>query len=219
MPKLPLFLDVAGREIVIVGGGAVAARKIAVLARQRAKIVVISPDADPEIVRLVDEGIVEWRQKRYEEGDLSGAFLAIAATDVPAVNLAVQSDARAKNILVSVADNSGEGDFQLGAVIERGDIVISVSTGGKSPALSRIVRDRIEKVITPALVRLAEILGDLREPAKHALASDEERKKFFDTIIGSDIEQLLKEGKRDEARNRLETICNQFGVPVPGTSG
>jgi len=212
MPKLPVFLDVAGRRAVIVGGGAVAARKAAVLSRAGATIVVIAPELHSELRMMVEDGRVEWLEKKFERGDLPDAFLVFAATNLASVNREVELDARERNQMVSLADESGESDFHLGATIDRGDITVSVTTGGRSPALSRLVRDRIEQALTPQLARLAEILGELREPAKRDLATDGERKRFFDAILQSDIEALLAEQDDSAALQKLAAICNAFGV-------
>lgn len=217
MPKLPVFLDVAGRRAVIVGGGAVAARKAAVLARAGAKIVVIAPELHSELRTMVEDGSVEWFEKKFERGDLPEALLVFAATNLASVNREVELEARTKNQLVSLADESGDSDFQLGAAIERGDITVSVATGGRSPALSRLVRDRIEQALTPQLARLAEILGDLRESAKRDLATDAERKRFFDAILQSDIEVLLCSDD-SAAERRLAAICRDFGVKLVASS-
>jgi len=212
MAKLPLFLEVAGRTVAIVGGGAVAARKAAVLARAGAKVVVIAPELHSELRTMLGDGRIQWLEKKFDRGDLPDAILVFAATNVPSVNHEVELEARENDQLVSLADESGESDFQLGATIVRGEITVSVATGGRSPALSRIVRDRIEQALTPQLARLAEILGELREPAKRDLATDGDRKKFFDAILQSNIETLLGENNESAANEKLAAICREFGV-------
>ena len=215
MSKLPLFLEVAGRRIVIVGGGSVAARKAAVLRRHGPELFVVSPELHDDLLTLVGEGAATWKKKNFEDSDLQSAFLVFAATNSAEVNRRVEVLARERGILVSRADDSGSGDFQLGATVEKGDIVVSVTTGGRSPALSRVIRDRLEATLTPQLIRIARILGDLREPARRDLPTDDKRKEFYDAILASPIEELLSSGRTAEAEDTLDSICRRFGVDPP----
>lgn len=127
---------------MVVGGGAVANRKARKLLQARAEVVVISPEVRPEIESMA----AEVRRRRYETGDLDGAFLAFAATDSREVNAAVARDARERDIPVNVVDKPSEGDFALPSTLRRGGLQVAVSTGGASPTLARRIRRELEEV-------------------------------------------------------------------------
>ena len=127
---------------MVVGGGAVANRKARKLLQARAEVVVISPEVRPEIESMA----AEIRRRRYETGDLEGAFLAFAATDSREVNAAVAREARKRDITVNVVDKPSEGDFALPSTLRRGGLQVAVSTGGASPTLARRIRRELEEV-------------------------------------------------------------------------
>lgn len=141
----PMFADVAGRRCVVIGGGGVASRKVRGLLEHGAKVVVISPEARPEI----GGDDVEIHLRPYERGDLEGASLAFAATDSREVNAAVAREARENGIFVNVADRPAEGDFALPSTLQRGTLQVAVSTGGASPTLARKVKDALEPSFGP----------------------------------------------------------------------
>ena len=126
----------------------------------------------------------------------------IASTDQPSVNAQVASDCRRLGILVNVTDDPAGCDYTVPAIIERGAVQIAVSTGGQSPALARRIRERLEEVIGIEYSEVNEILGSLREPAQNALATDADRKQFFDALLESGIVVMLGEGKKAEALER-----------------
>lgn len=159
MQVYPLFLDVRERLIVVVGGGKVASRKVAgVIQAGATRVRVIAPQIDPGI-----DGRVQRVNRAYQTGDLHGAGLVFAATDVPAVNAQVVADAREAGILVNRADVDDDqpGDFITPAVLRRGEITISVSAGG-SPALAARVRDAIAASLDPRWIELAGAMKTLR---------------------------------------------------------
>ncbi len=135
-----MFLDLDGKRCVVVGGGEVADRKARKLLQARAKVVVISPEVEPELESVA----AEVRLRPYREGDLQGAFLAFAATDRREVNATVAKEARERGIPVNVADKPSEGDFALPSTLRRGQLQVAVSTGGASPALARRIRRELE---------------------------------------------------------------------------
>lgn len=194
----PLFLDVAGRKVVIIGGGAVSARKAESLLRLGAQVTIVAPEIANEI-----SGARHIR-KPYESADLDDAFLVFAATNDSAINERVAADCKARNILVSVADAPSLGDFIVPAVVESGPIRIAISTSGHSPALAR----RLKSELQP-FAELAQILGDVREAAIRSL---DDAKPFFDSIIASDVLDLLRAGRREEAGARVRQLCEDAGV-------
>jgi siroheme synthase-like protein len=209
-PYYPIFIDVEERNVLIVGGGGVSARKAEALLQYGARVTVVAPEIADEVSRL--EPRIAIVRKRYEESDLDGRLLVIAATDDAAVNARVAGDCRRRQILVNVADALELCDFIVPAVIERGAVQIAVSTGGKSPALARALKRELQRVAGPEWAALNDLLGELREPARKALATDADRKRLFDAIVASDALALLRDGRRDEALAVIARLCDDAGV-------
>ena len=151
-------MDVSGKRCVVIGGGGVAARKSRGLLESGAKVVVISPEVRPEILEMN----VEVLNRSYAAGDLSGASLALAATDSRAVNAAVTREAQENGVPVNVADRPAEGDFALPSVLRRGGMQVAVSTGGASPTLARRVRDSLEELFAPEWSGIVQKYGAAR---------------------------------------------------------
>lgn len=154
----PIFLDLSGRRCVVVGGGEVAGRKARKLLQARAEVVVISPEVRPELESVA----AEVHRRPYGEGDLEGAYLAFAATDVREVNAAVAEEAKERGIPVNVADRPSEGDFALPSVLRRGRLQVAVSTGGASPTLARGIKGELEEVFGPEWAGVVEELHAAR---------------------------------------------------------
>ena len=154
----PIFLNLAGRRCVVVGGGEVASRKARKLLQAGADVVVSSSELKPW---LAGAGL-EVRERPYRAGDLDGAFLAFTATDSREVNRAVAREARERGIPVNVADRPFEGDFALPSTLSRGGLQVAVSTGGASPALAKRIRGELEGLFGPEWADLVERLEAAR---------------------------------------------------------
>ncbi|MDU0457577.1 MAG: bifunctional precorrin-2 dehydrogenase/sirohydrochlorin ferrochelatase [Geobacteraceae bacterium] len=164
MPTLPLNIDMQGKTALVVGGGKVALRKVRALLASGASLLVVAPEICRELAELAASGAVSVRRGCYVAADLDSAFLAVAATDVAAVNREVAADASERGILVTVADNPLAGDCTFPAVLRRGDLEITVSTGGRCPPLAAEIRDMI-----------AGIVGDEYGAALERLAAEREK--------------------------------------------
>ncbi|HEV8585142.1 MAG TPA: bifunctional precorrin-2 dehydrogenase/sirohydrochlorin ferrochelatase [Methylomirabilota bacterium] len=162
MGLFPLFVDLEGRPCVVLGGGAVAVRKVEGLLAAGAVVTVVSPALDERLAALASEGRIAHVARGYADGDLAGAALAFAATDDGAVNGAVAREGRARGVWVNAADDPAHCDAILPAVVRRGAVTVAVSTGGASPALARAVRERIEAALPEAYGALAEAAADAR---------------------------------------------------------
>ncbi len=162
----PVFLDLAGKPCLVVGGGEVAAGKVSGLLDAGARVVVVSPGIAGTLARLVATGAVAHRARELREEDLDGMALVIAATDRPEVNSAACLAARRRRILVNVVDTPSECDFYTPAVVRRGALQIAVSTEGKSPVLARRIREELEARFGPEYARYLEILGRARTESK-----------------------------------------------------
>jgi precorrin-2 dehydrogenase/sirohydrochlorin ferrochelatase len=177
---------------------------------------VVSPEFTGEIEQWASEGCLQIRRKPYEPGDLEGANIVIASTDDQTVNEQIAADCRARRIPVNVVDVTPLCEFIVPAIIETGSIQIAVSTGGKSPALARTLKEDLQRSIGPEYAEVNDVLGSLRDGAKAAasLPTDIDRKRFFEGIIAQGILQMLREGRRREAYETIARACKAAEVPV-----
>lgn len=162
----PAFLDLRGRRCLVVGGGAVASRKVAGLLECGARVTVVSPALVPALTRLVATARLEHRARAFRKADARGARLVIAATGVASVDDAVATAARRHGALVNAVDRPARCDFIYGSVLRRGELQIAVSTGGRAPALAREIRRRLEPVVGPRYAALVETVGGARRAAR-----------------------------------------------------
>jgi precorrin-2 dehydrogenase/sirohydrochlorin ferrochelatase len=213
-PYYPIYLDIEDRSVVIIGGGNVCARKAETMMKYGARVTVVSPEFTEEIEQWAREGCLALKRKEYDATDLDGAHIVIASTDLQSVNEQIAADCRARRIPVNVVDVTPLCEFIVPAIIESGSIQIAVSTGGKSPALARTLKEDLQRTIGPEYAEVNDVLGTLREGAKKVLPTDVDRKRFFDGIIAEGILPMLREGKRREAYETIARACEAAGVPV-----
>ena len=201
MALFPLFVELEGRPCVVLGGGAVAERKVEGLLAAGAVVTVVSPALSPALATLAAAGRIAHVVRSYTEGDLAGAALAFAATDDGGVNAAVALEGRARGVWVNAADDPAHCDAILPAVVRRGAVTVAVSTGGASPALARAVRQRIEAALPDAYGPLAEVAADarreLRAAGRRAGAAD------WLAALDAGLDALLEGAPSDEAARRL----------------
>jgi precorrin-2 dehydrogenase / sirohydrochlorin ferrochelatase len=205
-------LNLTGRRAVVVGGGSVGLEKIEGLLACGARVTCVAPEADAEVRSLAGEGSIEWRKRTYESGDLDRAFLVIAATDDTDVNVRVFEDAEARAMLVNVVDVPPLCNFILPAIVRWGPIAVAVSTAGASPALAKRMKREIADAFGPEYAELALILNDARGWAKATLPTYQDRKAFFEGIVGGEPDpiELLRTGNRagveDLIRRAVEEV-------------
>jgi precorrin-2 dehydrogenase/sirohydrochlorin ferrochelatase len=147
VPHLPLNIDVRGMSVLVVGGGGVAGRKIKSLLDAEATVTVVAPELSPEIDRLAAAGAINSINGCYQASDLTGVFLAVAATNDPGTNRRIAADARRRGILVAVTGAPESGNCTFPALLRRGDLEVSVSTDGLCPGFAAVVRDLLATVI------------------------------------------------------------------------
>jgi precorrin-2 dehydrogenase / sirohydrochlorin ferrochelatase len=213
-PYYPIYLDIENRSVVIIGGGNVCARKAETMMKYGARVTIVSPEFTDEIEQWAREGCLALQRKHYDASDLDGANIVIASTDIQSVNEQIAADCRARRIPVNVVDVTPLCEFIVPAIIESGSIQIAVSTGGKSPALARTLKEDLQRSIGPEYAEVNDVLGTLREGAKKVLPTDVDRKRFFDGIIAEGILQMLRDGERRQAYETIARACEAAGVPV-----
>jgi precorrin-2 dehydrogenase / sirohydrochlorin ferrochelatase len=165
-PYYPIFVNIQGKKCVVVGGGHVAFRKVRMLLDSGADVTVISPTLHPDLAPLVEKKAIHLIQRNYRPGDLKGAILVIAATDVKKTNRRVAEDAKKAGRLVNVVDDAGPSDFIIPSFFRRENLIIAVSTEGVSPALARKIRTKLEESIGEEYASLLALIGEVRSTLK-----------------------------------------------------
>jgi siroheme synthase-like protein len=210
----PIYLDIEARPVLIVGGGEVCARKAETMLKYGAHVTIVSPQFTAEIEQWSAAGRVALRRKWYDESDLADASIVIASTDDRCVNARVARDCRRRRIPVNVVDVTHLCEFIVPAIIESGSIQVAISTGGKSPALARTLKEDLKRAIGEEYAEVNDVLGTLRAGAKKVLPTDVDRKRFFDGILAAGILDMLRDGRRAEAYETIARACEAAGVPV-----
>jgi len=207
MRYYPVFLDVRERPCVVVGGGRVAERKAIALFDAGANLTVVSPALTPALRELAGKGKIMHQPREYREQDLAGAFLVIAATDDAVVNGDVARACRKNGSLVNVATSPDESSFIVPSVVERGDLLIAVSTCGDSPALARKVREDLEKAYGAEYGVFLEKMANLRRRLLQEVPDEEVRRKVYQAVVDSDVLSLLRAGQVHEAERRIAEVA------------
>lgn len=216
MKQYPVNLDVERRKCVVVGGGKVAEKKVLGLLECGADVSVISPHLVANLKELSDKRVIKYLKRAYKPGDLKGAYLVVASTNSHKVNRRVGEEARRLGILVNVVSALSLSDFSVPAVLRRGEFMLTVSTSGKSPALSRRLRMELENAFGEEYEAFTEILGRIRKRFRDI--SPENRKRMYTEVAMSSIPLLLREKRLKEAEKELKRITgldfNEIKLPL-----
>ena len=205
MDYLPIFYRIKQRRCLVAGGGAVAARKVSLLRKAGAEVVVVSPRLCDELVQLESDGKIRHLDRDYQASDLDDCMLVIAATDQREVNEQISADARSRNLPVNVVDNSGLCSFIMPSIIDRTPVQIAVSTGGSSPVLARLIRTRLEGLIPAGYGKLGALVEGFRVKVKAAFPNVEQRRHFWESVLEGTVAELVFSGHDKAARDLLET--------------
>lgn len=207
----PLCLNIAERLCVVVGGGRVAERKVGGILAASGRVRLVSPEVTPGLATLAGSGSIEWRKKAYRRQDLEGALLVFAATNRADVQQVIREDAQAAGMLINVADAPEWCDFQVPATIRRGDLTLSVSTNGRSPAVAAMVRRRLDREFGEEYGLLTALAALLRDQALAEEGDSEQTKILFQKILHDDIVDWLRARRWETIRQHLESV---LGRPV-----
>jgi precorrin-2 dehydrogenase/sirohydrochlorin ferrochelatase len=199
-------LRLTGRRCLVVGGGEVGLEKVEGLLACDADVVLVAPDATRELETLAAEGSIVWERREYRPGDLEGCLIAIAATGDTDVNIAVYNDAERRAMLVNVVDVPPLCNFILPAIVRTGPLAVAISTAGASPALAKRMKREIAELFGEPYADLAVLLNDARGWAKATLPTYQDRKVFFEGIVGGDPDpiELLRAGDAAGVRALIE---------------
>jgi precorrin-2 dehydrogenase/sirohydrochlorin ferrochelatase len=202
----PIFLDIRDKKCVIVGGGKVAARKAERLLDCGAKVFVISPQLTPALATLKEKNIICHIAAEYTGDFIHGAALVIGATDDEKTNATISLDARNKGIPVNIVDDPQKCDFILPALVQRGDLAITIGTGGKSPALARHLREELESKYGEEYKIFLNILGNLRVKM---VKNEGIGKDWFESLLAAGILDFIREKDREKVKETVQKITGE----------
>ncbi len=206
MQYYPVYLDINDRKCVVVGGGAVGARKVSTLLACGARVTVISPEATAELNGLAEQGRIALIRRPYQSSDLDGAFMVIGSTDDEAINHRIHADAEARNLLCNIADQPRVCNFILPSIIQRGDLVIAVSTSGRSPAFAKKLRKELERQFGDEYAVFLMLLGAIRTKLLAEDHAPEAHKPLFEALIDTDLLEMIRARRTDEVNRILKEI-------------
>jgi siroheme synthase-like protein len=210
MTFYPIFVQLEGRPVLVVGGGLVAERKVEGLIAAGAAVVLVSPEVTTQLQRFWEEGKIELLLRTFEEADLQGKMLVISATDDSAVQQRVAAAAHSEGVLINTADQPALCDFIIPSIVRRGDVAIAISTSGKSPVLAAALRARLEELIPEDIGRAARLLGQIRPEIHSRFEPAEARKHAFETILRNGFLDWLPDCDDNSALERMRKIISEL---------
>ena len=212
MSLYPVNLQINNRSCIVVGGGSVAERKVTALLAAGACVTVLSPEVTQKLAALIQNKKVIHIARAYAEGDVTGSFIVICATNNGAVNKLVAEAASKAGALVNVSDAPELGNFNVPSQITHGDLLITISTGGKSPALAKKLGAELAMRYGPEYGTYLDLVSEARSKMKKNMQSPKEREAFWRQTIDQDVINLLKDGKIKEAEAKINNAISCFGT-------
>ncbi|HEY1589251.1 MAG TPA: NAD(P)-dependent oxidoreductase, partial [Rhodanobacter sp.] len=217
MKLYPLFADLSHRAVLVVGGGAVAERKIAALLGAQAQVTVNAPVLTPQLQRWVSEGRIAHRADAFQEGWLDRVWLVVAATSDRETNALVATLAGLRRIFVNVVDDATLSSFHVPAVVDRAPLMIAISSGGEAPMLARLLRERLETLLDHSLGILASLAAQLRGRIRARLPDMAARRQFYETLFAGQVAKLLRQGRPEAARQAAEQALASSSTASTGS--
>ena len=206
MSYFPINVDITDRNCTVIGGGKVAERKVKGLLACQGRVEVISPELTDNLADMAARSLIKWQARGFVKGDLAHSFLVIAATDDEEVQEQVYNEAQEGNILLNVADVPKWCNFILPASLRRGDLTITISTAGKSPALARRTRQRLEADFGQEYDLALQLMGALRPMILALGRPHAENKVVFEKLLHPELLDWLKNGKWQQVQDHLAHI-------------
>ncbi|MDP6624903.1 MAG: bifunctional precorrin-2 dehydrogenase/sirohydrochlorin ferrochelatase [Nitrospinota bacterium] len=206
----PVLLDLKGKRCVVIGGGKVAQRKVTSLVKANAKVTVVSPDLTKSLRQMAERKKIHYINDCFKKKYVKEAFLIIGAANNPEVNHHVFEATSKVNKLVNIVDSPDKCNYIVPSVIKRGDLLISVSTGGKSPALAKKIRKELEKQFGKAYGDFLLLMEELRHKVFTQFQDTKYRNKIFQALVDSEILDLFEKGRKQEAKKKAEKIMSCF---------
>jgi precorrin-2 dehydrogenase/sirohydrochlorin ferrochelatase len=209
MRYYPINLDIKNRNVLVVGGGGVGSRKVKTLLSCGARVTVVSREVSAQLQALAASGEIRLEQRSYQSDDLDGMFLVIGATNDEKLNRQISSDAEQLNTLCNIADRPEVCNFILPSIVHRDDLVITISTSGKSPALAKKLRKDLEKQFGEEYGKLLRLMGAIRKKLLRQAHEPEAHKPIFEQLINSDLIGMIQENKLEDINALLFDILGE----------
>lgn len=219
MDLLPVFLNIRERHCLVVGGGEVALRKVSLLLRAGGRVTVVAEHIESELRQLASTENLHLREERFNTAHLQGAVLVVAATDDAQINAAVSEAARELDLPVNVVDQPALCTFIMPAIVDRSPVVVAISSGGSSPVLTRHIKELNETLLPGRIDQFARLLGSKRKSVKARLSDFQQRIRFWESILDSDIPELVYSGNDAQAESAFEQALEQFAQTGAAASG
>ena len=213
-PYYPVFLELSGRPVLVIGGGRLALEKVTGLLAAEARITVVAPTLNEELTSLRDGGRIEHLARAYESGDMFGRAVVMAANDDPADNARLQSDARSAGVLLNAADDPAHCDFILPAVVRQPPLTLAISTGGGSPAVARRVREELTDYLDADTSTLAELVAEVRADLRRLKVFQPIPADAWQSAMDGQVRILLSQRRRGQAKALL---MSRLGSPIRAT--
>jgi precorrin-2 dehydrogenase/sirohydrochlorin ferrochelatase len=209
MNYYPVFIDIKKRNCVVIGGGEVAERKVERLLACKAAVMVVAQNLTSYLESLVSSSTIRHIRDEYKDAYIEGAFIVIGATDSDEVHKRIYRDTRGKGILVNIVDDPEKCDFIVPSIMQQGDLSIAISTGGKSPALARTLREELETQYGYEYKILLGIMGDLRAKVIAQGRTSDDNRKLFELVLRSDILDHIREKNWDKVRKIVYDLTGE----------
>jgi uroporphyrin-III C-methyltransferase/precorrin-2 dehydrogenase/sirohydrochlorin ferrochelatase len=216
MRYFPLFLDIAGKPVLLVGGGEIAARKFALLAEAGAKVTVVAPRLGDVMSAALARGSIIHLEREFAAADVDGKWLIVAATNDRAVNAAASAAAHAARIPCNVVDDRELSSFIMPAIIDRSPVQIAVSTGGTSPVLARLIRERLETLLDSSLGSLASFADRWRDAIKRKFADIGARRRFLYWMLTGPVAAAVRADRTAQAEELTRQALEAADGLPPG---
>ncbi len=211
MRYYPLYLDIQNRKCLVVGGGSVGTRKVMTLMDCGASVTVVSPDFTTQLFQLADTRAIKLKKRSYRSSDIDGIFLVIGATNNEELNRQISEDAQRLNKLCNIVDRPEACNFILPSFINRGDLIIAVSTSGKSPALAKKLRKDLENEFGQEYAEFLRLMGVIRQRLLSKNRDSKTHKYLFEQLISRGLIEMIKNQNEEEINSLLfEILGNGF---------
>jgi precorrin-2 dehydrogenase/sirohydrochlorin ferrochelatase len=209
MRYYPINLDIQNRRCLVVGGGSVSTRKVKTLLECGAKVTVVSPVVTEALLALSRNESIVLKQRPYQPSDLDGMLVVIGGTDNEELNRQISADASDRKVLCNIADRPEICDFILPSIVHRGDLVIAISTSGKSPAFAKKLRKDLEKEFGNEYAEFLRLMGAIRNKLLSANHEPETHKHLFEKIIAQGLLELIRDGKKEKINSLLRNVLGE----------
>lgn len=209
MRYYPIYLDIKNRNCLVIGGGSVGARKVLTLLACGASVTVVSTAVTEKVRELSNIGVIKLKERPFQATDLDDRFLVIGATDNQELNFKIHAEAERRGLLCNIADRPESCNFILPSIVNRGDLIIAISTSGKSPAFAKKLRKQLEKAFGDEYAEFLNLMGAIRKKLLSEDHAPEAHKHLFEQLIERDLIQMIKAGDTDSINSLLYEVLGE----------